>query len=134
MTRSDVGQAFSKLRTDIGARLREERERLGASQERAADWFGVQRQSVLLYEGGQRSPLADQLAALHQEGGDAGYVVTGVRRDGNVAVDSREELMQAMAAVDNVCQSMSTPLDGKARLKLAYEMLDGVRRAGPAPR
>ncbi|MBQ1765008.1 MAG: helix-turn-helix transcriptional regulator [Aquincola sp.] len=134
MTRTDVGQAFSTLRTGIGARLREERERLGASQERVADWFGVQRQSVLLYEGGQRSPLADQLAAFHREGGDAGYVVTGVRRDGEPTADNREELMQAMAAVDTVCQSMATPLDGKARLKLAYEILDGVRRAGPGQR
>ena len=134
MTRSDVGQAFSQLRTEIGARLREERERLGVTQERVADWFGIQRQSVLLYEGGQRSPLADQLAVLHKEGGDAGYVVTGVRREGTIAVDCREEVMQAMAAVDNICNSMSSPLDGKARLKLAFEMLDGVKRVQPLPR
>jgi transcriptional regulator with XRE-family HTH domain len=134
MTRSDVGQAFSKLRTEIGARLREERERLGVTQDRLAEWFGIQRQSVVLYEGGHRSPLADQLAVLHEEGGDAGYVVTGARRDGEVSIDRRTELTQAMAAVDLMCASMSLALDGKARLELAYEMLDGVKRAGPPQR
>jgi transcriptional regulator with XRE-family HTH domain len=128
MARSpSLGQAFSKLRVAIGARLREERERQGITQQSLAERFAVQRQAVVLYESGERAPVADQLAVLDQQGGDVTYVVTGRRRDEPSAKD-RQDLLAAMAAVDDLCKTTSSELDGVARLKLAFEMLDGLKR------
>lgn len=129
MVKEDIDGLFERLRYAIGSRLREERERLSLSQQGLADWLHVQRQAVLLYEGGARSPLADQLAILDHRGGDACYVITGKRHDDGVMVDSRHELMQAMAAVDAMCDTMSYQLDGQARLKTAFQMIDSVKRA-----
>ncbi|MBQ1782907.1 MAG: helix-turn-helix transcriptional regulator [Gammaproteobacteria bacterium] len=69
----------------IGARLREERERLGKSQTdfaaiaEAAGVPGATRQSQSLYEKGKRMPDAGYLAAVAAVGVDVLYVLTGSR-------------------------------------------------------
>lgn len=60
-------------------RLREERERLGFSQEAFGAIGGVKRVAQGKYEKGERSPDVDYLAAIARVGVDVQYIVTGVR-------------------------------------------------------
>lgn len=62
-----------------GARIKEERERLGLSQEVFAAAGGVKRVAQYLYERGARAPDTKYLGALYRIGVDVHYLVTGVR-------------------------------------------------------
>ena len=63
----------------LGERLREERERLGLSQTLFGDIAQVTKKTQMLYEGDQRSPKADYLTAIAEQGIDVQYVLTGNR-------------------------------------------------------
>lgn len=63
----------------IGERLREERDRMGLTQGALADLIGQSKKSQMRYEGGQRSPDGNYLAALSDAGADVTYILTGVR-------------------------------------------------------
>ncbi len=63
----------------IGARLREERNRLGLTQPELAARAGVGKQAQLRYEAGERNPDTVYLAALAHAGADVLYIVTGQR-------------------------------------------------------
>lgn len=65
----------------IHERLKEERLRLGLSQEEFASRAGVSKRAQVNYEKGERSPQADYLVALDGAGVDTHYVLTGRRRD-----------------------------------------------------
>ncbi len=65
--------------SSIGARLREERQRLGLSQPAFAALGGAGKHSQINYEANRRSPDAAFLAALAAHGVDILYVVTGKR-------------------------------------------------------
>lgn len=69
--------------SSIGARLREERERLGVNQTAFASMGGVLKGAQVNYEAGKRSPDAAYLSALAECGVDVLYVLTG-RRIGGV--------------------------------------------------
>lgn len=62
---------------DIGARLREERERLGYSQEAFGAVGGVLKRAQIHYEKAERNPDAAYLAAIAAIGADVLYVLTG---------------------------------------------------------
>lgn len=62
----------------IGARIREERKRLGLSQVAFAQAVGVHRRTQVNYESGERNPDTDYLAALAVAHVDVGYVLTGL--------------------------------------------------------
>lgn len=64
----------------LGERLREERERLGLSQTLFGDLAQVTKKTQMLYEGGQRSPKADYLTVIAEQGVDVQYVLTGTVR------------------------------------------------------
>lgn len=64
----------------IHERLTEERLRLGLSQDEFVALAGVSKRAQTNYEK-DRSPQADDLAALDSEGGDTYYVLTGRRSD-----------------------------------------------------
>lgn len=66
----------------IADRLREERERLGLSQEALGVVGGVRKQAQHLYEKGERNPDSQYLAAIAAAGADVLYVVTGVHAGG----------------------------------------------------
>ena len=61
----------------IGQRLREERERLGLSQERFAAIGGVQKRAQINYEAGERVPDAAYLEGVAAAGVNVAFVVTG---------------------------------------------------------
>ncbi|MFZ5938799.1 transcriptional regulator [Pseudomonas putida] len=63
----------------LGPRLREERERLGMTQRVFGDIGGVEPNAQGKYESGERTPRADYLAALANQGVDALYVLSGER-------------------------------------------------------
>lgn len=60
-------------------RLREQRDALGLSQQALADGCSIALRSQQNYEKGLRSPDSDYLAALHEQGFDVLYILTGQR-------------------------------------------------------
>lgn len=63
----------------IHDRLREERERLGMSQDAFGEIAGVRKQAQHLYEKGERHPDTRYLAAIAAAGADVLYILTGQR-------------------------------------------------------
>lgn len=63
----------------INDRLREERERLGLSQEALGVQGGVRKQAQHMYESGARRPDSDYLERLALAGVDVLYILTGQR-------------------------------------------------------
>ncbi len=74
-----VAQGGNVSVSDIGARLKEERERLGVSQTRMGEIGSVGKTTQINYEKGVYSPDATYLAAIAAEGVDVLYVLTGAR-------------------------------------------------------
>lgn len=64
---------------NIGGRLREERERLGMTQDDFAPVGGIGKRALIHYEKGERSPDATFLAAIAAAGADVLYILTGQR-------------------------------------------------------
>ena len=73
----------------IGARLREERNRLGLTQPELAARAGVGKQAQLRYEAGERNPDTVYLAALADAGADVLYIVTGQRNERALSSDEQ---------------------------------------------
>ncbi|KQO15912.1 hypothetical protein ASF16_14950 [Acidovorax sp. Leaf78] len=65
----------------IFTRLREERERLGLTQEAFGSAGGVLKGAVINYEKGARFPDVSFLAGVANVGADVQYIVTGRRAD-----------------------------------------------------
>lgn len=63
----------------IGMRLKEERERIGLTQDAFALLVNAGRRTVIDWEKGRTSPNAVQLSALAEAGMDMTYVLTGQR-------------------------------------------------------
>ena len=108
----------------IGARLREERERLGYSQTAVAELAekagvkGATRQSQALYEKGQRMPDAAFLAVVQGAGYDVAYVLTG-QRMGSAAPTPALKPEEA-ALLDNYRHSSP---EGKKAIKATSDAL-----------
>ncbi len=64
---------------NFGARLAEERKRIGLNQKDFAEIGGVTKTSQVNYESGERSPNVDYLQAITSAGVDVQYIITGVR-------------------------------------------------------
>lgn len=64
---------------DIHQRLRDERMRLGHSQDSAGSIGGVRKQAQHLYESGERHPDTRYLLRLQAGGFDVPYILTGER-------------------------------------------------------
>lgn len=62
---------------DFGRRLRDERERLGFSQEQLGVFGGVKKLAQLNYEKSERKPDIAYLEAIAKAGVDVAYVITG---------------------------------------------------------
>ncbi|EDU0501367.1 helix-turn-helix transcriptional regulator [Salmonella enterica] len=65
------------MKTDIGQRLREERERLGFSQTAMSKVCGVAFRTYCDYEAGKSEPKASTLASLAEFGVDILFVLSG---------------------------------------------------------
>lgn len=93
----------------IGTRLREERERLGLTQEAFAVAGNAARRTLIDWEKNVSSPTAVQLSALSAIGVDVLYVVTGKRSSTTSSLAPDEA-----ALLDNYRHS---PKEAQAALK-----------------
>ena len=73
----------------FGGRLKEERERLGLSQQNAAELCGVRREMWGKYERDAAEPGARVLERFSAQGADVLYVLTG-RKEPNIKVSAEE--------------------------------------------
>jgi transcriptional regulator with XRE-family HTH domain len=63
----------------MGGRLKEERTRMGLSQEEFAKLGYVGRKAQVSYESGERKPDSEYLQGIAEHGADCQYILTGVR-------------------------------------------------------
>lgn len=96
----------------IGERLKEERDRLGLTQEQMAGRLNVTQKTQGLYERGQRMPNAEYLAVMADFGCDVLYVLTGQRTPSAQPLTVRETCMlenyRAMAEEDKAAVQRMT--------------------------
>ena len=97
-------------KTEIGARLREERERLRLSQTAFAARAGTTQNTQYLYEKGERTPDGTYFAEVVQTGVDILYVLSGARSS-NSAISPRE-----VALLDNYRASPPEVQSGVSKL------------------
>ena len=90
--------------------------------------MGIQRQALLRYESGERSPHADRLRALSLLGGDVNFVVTG-RPAGALDDAHKEELALALSTVVLMCRNEPSRLSEVQKLRLAIEFAEHMRLA-----
>lgn len=84
----------------VGKRLKEERERLGLSQDAFGKSGGVSKGAQINYEKDARAPDADYLVGIDQAGADVLYILIGKRRiDLAVTGQERSLLSQAIRYV-----------------------------------
>ena len=84
-----VNEERSEKRTSIGARLKEERERLGFSQPAFAAIGGASKGSQVSWEKGTATPNAEFLYEVARVGVDVLYVVTGRRDSAELAPEEQ---------------------------------------------
>lgn len=70
---------------ECGARLKEERRKIGITQDDFASLGGVKKLTQGAYEQGKRVPDARYLIAIYNHGVDIRYILTGERSEGYVA-------------------------------------------------
>lgn len=117
---------------DIGARLREERERLGMTQDALGSAGGVLKRALIRYEKSERMPDALFLAAIAAAGADVLYILTGQRssvptpapaplaRDEEILLDNyRNSPADAKAAIKATSDAFARSARGAKRDKAA---------------
>lgn len=80
----------------IGTRLKEERERLGYTQDAFAEIVGAKRRALIEWEKGNTSPTLASLDLWGSVGVDVIYVMTGSRESRPVSYYSSREVEDAM--------------------------------------
>jgi transcriptional regulator with XRE-family HTH domain len=98
-----VKREFTKAMS-FGARLAEERKRLGLRQAEFADLVGTDVPKQSLYENGRRELRADYLARLAEAGVDVLYVLTGERSEGRSLGGDASRVLSAYLALPQPVQ------------------------------
>ncbi|EMK7712523.1 helix-turn-helix transcriptional regulator [Yersinia enterocolitica] len=88
----------------MGARLREERIRLGKTQAEFAEATGVHKNSQGNYENDIKSPDSKYLAALADMGVDILYVVTGMQTPKPLVSIDEQKLVENYRAMDEAAK------------------------------
>ena len=125
----------------FGARLSEERKRIGMNQKDFGAVAGVTKTSQLNYENEQRSPNVDYLQAIATLGVDIQYILTGIREKTSViqekaihyAVNKRAQCMAELldALNDDQQKEIFTIIEEKKRLnQLEATVAQLVKKAG----
>ena len=105
------------MKPGFGARLRDERIRLGLSQQDFAERAGIKRASQYLYEKGQGSPNHRYLMAIAPLGVDIHYLLFGEHHDPAELCFTINTLKDIFAAVDEICRDRADkPLPMEARI------------------
>jgi transcriptional regulator with XRE-family HTH domain len=89
----------------FGARLAEERKRLGLKQAEFASLVGTDVPKQSLYENDRRELRADYLARLAAAKVDVGYVLTGKRSEGAWLGDEGSHLLSTYLALPSALQA-----------------------------
>jgi transcriptional regulator with XRE-family HTH domain len=97
-----------ELMNTIGSRLKEERAKLGLTQEKMALAGRCTKRTQIYYEANERSPDSNYLSSIAELGVDVNYVLTG-RHEG-------EMLKAGKASNDPVSSKMAKMLELFARL------------------
>jgi transcriptional regulator with XRE-family HTH domain len=101
------------MRIEMGARLREERERLGLSQSEFAALGGATKRTQIAWEKGEQVPNAEFLAHAAAQGVDVLFVVTGTRMPTlPAAPQSLDDDAQAMVEIYR-----RLPIDDRAAVR-----------------
>lgn len=82
----------------IGQRLKEERERIGLSQEQLGFVGGVKKLAQFRYENGDTYPNAQYLTEVVKIGIDVNYVLFGVRSNSELTLEEQQLLETFRAA------------------------------------
>ena len=90
------------MASDLGFRLKKERNRLGLSQPQLAEVVGTSKNTVIAWEKGSTSPNAVQLSLLSELNLDVAYVLTG-QRASNSQLSPTESLL--LACYRDLCDS-----------------------------
>lgn len=112
----------------IGARLREERARLGVSQTELANVCGVAKNTQLNYEKDERSPDAPYLLLAHKAGVDIHYVLFG-----EPLPAFADQLSPLESEVLSYFRNLSA-YDQESIRRMAYAMATVAKDSTPAPR
>ena len=108
-----------QFQPEFGTRLREERERLGLTQEEFAAAAGFKRLTQYLYESEENVPNLRYLNAIEDLGVDLRYLIFGKRRKTGSLNLTHEMLLKIFTLVDELGRDKKgKPLPLKARQKL----------------
>jgi len=113
----------------FGARLAEERKRLGLKQAEFALLVGTDVPKQSLYENDRRELRADYLARLAGAKVDVVYVLTGERMEGNWLSSSASELLNAYLCLPEDLQQILLALSSGLR----EHVLRGANRTPQSP-
>ena len=80
-------QTIDEKMNGFGARLREERQRLGLTQDAFGGEAGVTRLTQSKYEKGESSPNVHYLTLIEEMAADINYLLTGNKRSNEISVD-----------------------------------------------
>lgn len=105
----------------FGARLAEERRRLGLKQAEFAGLAGTDVPKQSLYENERRELRAEYLARLPEMGVDVVYVLTGRRREGEWLSGSASELLSSFLSLPPEMQEAVSSLARAMRDQFAEE-------------
>lgn len=119
----------------LGARLKEERGRLGLTQLAFAELGGVKRVSQHLYEQNLRSPDAEYLLRLHEGGVDVVYALLGRRNNPDaidLSLDALTEIYRTVEELGRGKGKAQLPIDERIRLfAVLVAGISGTPNASP---
>lgn len=112
----------------IAERLKEERLRLGLTQEVLAESASIKRRTLQDWERGLSSPPAVQLAALSAAGMDVQYVLTGRRQSSGIGESAVYQAV--LDAIDLL--SLDNKIDPAQLAKAVVKLVAKAAQAAPA--
>jgi transcriptional regulator with XRE-family HTH domain len=118
------------MRTDIGLRLKDERQRLRLDQEPFAAAGGVKLVAQSNYETGKRAPDAEYLAGIAGLGVDVQYVLTGIRTADPRGV-SLSAVEKAITAVHGMVKGQALDVNAQQFAGMVLALLPKVDLAEP---
>jgi transcriptional regulator with XRE-family HTH domain len=108
----------------VSVRLKEERKRLGLSQEAAAKALGISVDSLYGYEKNKTNPPVSVLLPFSDIGADVQYIVTGIRAS-TLLPEAEQQLITAFRAAT---------ADGQSAILATATALSGVVTASKEPK
>ncbi|WP_130473005.1 helix-turn-helix domain-containing protein, partial [Candidatus Magnetaquicoccus inordinatus] len=105
---------------DFSERLREERKRLGHTQDEMAEIGGIAKSSLCNYEAGKREPTASFFTAIADAGVDVMYVLTGTRSGVCDLEQIAQEVVGTMFVVETILEKEGEEVTSKYKADIVY--------------